>query len=175
MERTKDHYCWVKVERVEGERQAATDEADAAALAAPARERVAATVQDPKAETRLSEMRAELAAGEAASQAAPGPGALSGRRGPPAAPGPAFQGIGFQPTSGPRPPPRVYGGSVLAGWWGIDEEFDGVRGSGTRVSMLPLTGTRAEAIAWLDSGEGRAWVAGSVTYFLQCFTVTGNF
>jgi hypothetical protein len=79
---------------------------------------------------------------------------------------------GVLPMNGPRPPNWQLAGYAMLGWWGIDSDFAGVGGSGAKVELRPVLGTRDDALNWLESGEGIAWLgqpSSYVTFFLMVF------
>jgi hypothetical protein len=164
MKGVKEYYCWFKVVQVaHGKGAAALDAAgDDVAKPAPA----------PESSGKLKRLQVAFGSAQAAveSEARSGGIPMAGGR-PPGVPSmsPAPQLGRPVPANGPRPP-GMYGGALMAGWWGLDPSFSGALGSDTRVAMMPCIGTRDDAIAWLDSGQGRTWVEGSMTYFLLCFT-----
>lgn len=171
MEKIKAHYCWIKVVKATeaGDPEGVKGASLESTAAQGAKTAVTRKAQNPSV-LSIEALRKE-AVEQPASQAL-----FSGGRPPPsiAALSSESQDVALRLLNGHRPP-GVYAGSVLAGWWSLDRDFDGDRGSGTLVEMLSFIGTRDEAITWLGTADGITWRATALTYFLLCFTNTGDF
>jgi hypothetical protein len=156
MERTKDHYAWFKLAPpkpvVAGDAAGARKGADDGAIESREREFHSAV------ESLIAAMREGMVA---PSSVEPVVQLIRNSHRPP------------RTRNGPRPPGR-YAGSTMSGWWLLDSTYQGVPSSGLVVDFAPVPGSRDDAIAWLDTGEGRDWLVGAVTYFLMCFTARGD-
>jgi hypothetical protein len=139
MERLKTFYCWIKL----SPRKPAKD-TKAAKDTAAAAWRAAAVVL-------LEASRSE--------QVAPADMASLVQ---------AFRNGPRPPKNGPRPPGR-YGGSMMSGWWKLDDYYIGNPASDLIVSYEPVPGDREDAEAWLDTQEGRDWQVDATTFFLMHF------
>jgi hypothetical protein len=82
---------------------------------------------------------------------------------------------GFEMLVGPRPPKRKSkdGGSTslpqFAEAWYADIEYQGDPTSETVFDYGPAFVKRDNALTWLGTTEGSAWVADAVNYQLFCF------
>lgn len=66
-------------------------------------------------------------------------------------------------------PPFMAAGSIngTSMSWGLDKDFNGVRGKHLAVAMHAINeGGRKEALKWLVGSIGKAWSADAMTYFL---------
>lgn len=66
-------------------------------------------------------------------------------------------------------PPR-YANAERTCFWTGDKWFDGVKSSGLKLDYSPHTGTREEAVNWLESKAGNKWLAGALSFELMSFT-----
>lgn len=57
-------------------------------------------------------------------------------------------------------------------WWIFDDQYDGIESSTLTLGYSPKRGTRSEAIAWLESGDGKDWLLGAETFELLSFTAS---
>jgi len=71
------------------------------------------------------------------------------------------------------PPGIQYGGAHLAGWWGIDPKYPGP--ANFNANMMPIPGSRQDAIDWIGTDEGKTWATeANGYYFLAFFLTTGS-
>jgi hypothetical protein len=62
-------------------------------------------------------------------------------------------------------PPRVANANETC-FWVYDSEFDGVQKGNARIDYSPIIGSREDAIDWLKTPPGAAWISQAETYEL---------
>jgi len=167
LEKQKEHFCWVKLIYDAGTLDAAAEGMQSVPETGSGKESKPPGRSNEVEASTLDHQAAESSESYSTLSGSRPPGHdwswLAGSRPP--------HGIRF--FSGGRPP-GLYAGAVLAGWWNLDHDYDGVKSSRMRTDFHPIVGNREEAIEWLTCDEGKKWLADAMTYFLFCFTITGD-
>ena len=66
-----------------------------------------------------------------------------------------------------RPPRAANAAGTF--FWVFDGDFDGVQKGIARIDYSPVIGDRTDAIKWLTTKEGAAWISQAETYELLSF------